>query len=97
MSLGGPFYVAPRVIINTFCSLAYRSGVTVSVTAPIHDAWLGGLSVAHINFMPITQGLEKSVQDDVEYLKKSPYVKKDATISAWIYDTLHGTIHEVQM
>ena len=46
MSLRGPFYLAPRVIINAFCSLAYRSGVTVSVTAPIHDAWLGGLSVA---------------------------------------------------
>ncbi|KZV72953.1 carbonic anhydrase [Peniophora sp. CONT] len=57
---------------------------------------LGGLSVAHINFMPITQGLEKSVQDDVEYLKKSPYVKKDAVITGWIYDTLHGTILEIQ-
>jgi len=58
-------------------------------------ASLGGLSVDHIPFMPITGRLEASVKDDVEYLQKCPYVKKEAKITGWVYDTLKGTIDEV--
>lgn len=55
-----------------------------------------GLSVEHISFMPITKGLEQSVRDDVEYLRQSPYVKREAALSGWIYDTLRGTIKKVE-
>ncbi|ORY31971.1 carbonic anhydrase [Naematelia encephala] len=59
-------------------------------------ASLGGLSVEHINFMPITQGFEKSVGDDVEFLRKCPYIKDGAKISGWLYDTAKGTIEEIR-
>lgn len=55
-----------------------------------------GLSVDHVNFMPITKGLRASVTDDVEYLRMNPYVKKGALISGWVYDTAKGTIEEVK-
>lgn len=60
-------------------------------------ASLGGVGVDHIAFMPITGKLEDSVKDDVDYLRKSPYVKKDAEISGWVYDTLEGTISKVDV
>ena len=53
-----------------------------------------GHSVGHISFMPITS-FEQSVKDDVDYLKASPYIKKGAIITGWIYDTTKGTIKEV--
>lgn len=59
-------------------------------------ASLGGTSVDHIAFMPITNGFENSVKDDVDYLRKSPYIKKDAEITGWVYDTLKGTIKKVE-
>lgn len=57
---------------------------------------LGGLSVQHVCFMPITEGAEKSVKDDMEFLRRSPYVKKEAVITGWVYDTLKGMIEEVK-
>jgi len=57
---------------------------------------LGGLSVDHIAFMPITGKLEDSVKDDMEYLRKCPYVKDGASITGWVYDTVEGTIKEVK-
>ncbi len=58
---------------------------------------LGGVSVDHVAFMPILRGLETSVKDDVEFLRLSPYIKKDAVISGWIYDTFKGTIKQVEV
>jgi carbonic anhydrase len=57
---------------------------------------LGGLSAEGISFMPITHGLEQSTKDDVEFLRRSPYIKKNTTISGWKYETLQGTIEEVR-
>lgn len=54
-----------------------------------------GISVDHIPLMPITNGLEASVKDDVDFLKRSPYVKNDAIITGWIYDTFSGEISNV--
>ena len=57
---------------------------------------LGGLSVDHIAFMPITGKLEDSVKDDMEYLRQCPYVKDGASITGWVYNTVEGTIKEVK-
>jgi carbonic anhydrase len=54
------------------------------------------LSAEGISFMPITHGLEQSIKDDVEFLRRSPYIKKNTTISGWKYETLQGTIEEVR-
>ena len=58
-------------------------------------ASLGGLAVGHFAFMPITEGLEQSVKDDVEFLRQNPYIRKDAEITGWIYETTKGTIQQV--
>lgn len=57
---------------------------------------LGGLSTEGISFMPITKGYEESVKADMEFLRMTPYVKKGAKISGWVYNTLEGTIQEVK-
>lgn len=36
--------------------------------------------------------LEKSVKDDVDYLKKSPLVLKDISITGWIYEVETGKV-----
>ena len=56
-----------------------------------------GLSVDWVSFMPIggPSGVKGSVKDDVEYLRMSPYVRKGARISGWVYETAKGTIEEV--
>lgn len=56
----------------------------------------GNITCDHIPFMPILDGLETSVRQDLEYLRQSPYVKKGAAISGWVYDTFKGTIKQVQ-
>lgn len=40
------FDVALRRLLNTFCRLAYRSGVTKAITPPLSHSFLGGLSTA---------------------------------------------------
>jgi len=39
--------------------------------------------------------LERSVQDDVEFLKGSPLVLKDIAISGWIYEVETGKVRQV--
>ncbi|KAL0483733.1 carbonic anhydrase CynT [Acrasis kona] len=57
---------------------------------------LGGkINVECIPFQPILNGFEQSVREDLEFLRTSPYVKKNAVISGWVYDTFNGTIKEV--
>lgn len=55
MSISLPLINAPpllirsipnRILINNIHRLAYRSGVTTAVTAPVHFGFLGGLSTA---------------------------------------------------
>jgi len=57
---------------------------------------LGGLSVDHVCFMPITGGEEKSVKEDLEFLRRCPYLREDMRVSGWVYDTSRGTIKEVK-
>jgi len=64
---------------------AVRTEVDLSAGAPV--GWL--------SFMPITQGPEASVKEDVEYLRKSPYIRGEQ-VSGWVYDTVKGTLDEVQ-
>lgn len=82
------------VVHHTDCGFAQAPNEG-TVKAEVRTS-LGGLSVDHIPFMPITEGYEKSIKDDLEYLKKSPYIKQGALISGWLYDTLKGTIEEVK-
>jgi carbonic anhydrase len=55
-----------------------------------------GLSVEHINFMPIGS-LKQSIKDDILFLRVNPYLRKEVVISGWLYDTLKGTIEEVKV
>lgn len=56
---------------------------------------LGGRSVDWMSFMLVKDDLKGSVKDDVQFLKDSPFIKKEAVISGWIYDTLKGTVEMV--
>jgi carbonic anhydrase len=58
-------------------------------------ASLGGRSVDWMSFMLLKKDLKDSVKDDVQFLRESPYIKKEAAISGWVYDTTKGTIDEV--
>lgn len=58
---------------------------------------LGGTSVDWMSFMLLKSDMKDSVRDDVRFLKESPYIKKGAVISGWIYDTVKGTVEEVVM
>lgn len=60
-------------------------------------ASLGGRSVDWMSFMLLKKDLKDSVRDDVRFLRESPYIKKGATISGWVYDTTKGTMEEVIM
>ncbi|KAI5123753.1 hypothetical protein M0805_000344 [Coniferiporia weirii] len=44
-----------------------------------------------IDFLPI-QNLEKSVVDDVNYLKKHPLILDESTITGWVYDVKTGKV-----
>ena len=43
------------------------------------------------DFLPFSD-LEKSVKDDVDFLKTHELIKKDIMISGWIYDTDTGKV-----
>jgi carbonic anhydrase len=57
---------------------------------------LGGKSVDWLAVMPLKEDIKESVRDDVEYLRDSPYMRKESKVSGWVYDTLKGTIEEVE-
>ncbi|KAF8601162.1 carbonate dehydratase activity protein, partial [Ceratobasidium sp. AG-I] len=50
--------------------------------------------VDQIAFLPFSD-LERSVKEDVEYLKAHPLVLKDAKISGWVHDLKDGKIKHV--
>lgn len=47
--------------------------------------------IDHINFLEFAD-LEKSVRDDVEFLKGNPLVMKGTKISGWIHDVDSGEV-----
>ncbi|KAH8120466.1 carbonic anhydrase [Phellopilus nigrolimitatus] len=47
-----------------------------------------------INFYSFSQ-LEKSVHDDVKYLKEHPLVLHDGTITGWVYEVETGKVRQV--
>lgn len=83
------------VVHHTDCGFE-KLGSEDKVREKVREA-LGGLSVDHVSFMPIMHGQEQSVRDDVEYLRHSPYVKRDAVISGYIYNVLTGKIDKVDV
>ncbi|KZP06319.1 carbonic anhydrase [Athelia psychrophila] len=55
------------------------------------------LSTRHLPIQVIQQGdLNRSVCEDVQFLHSSPYIRNDAVLTGWIYDTMLGTIKEVR-
>jgi len=48
----------------------------------------------HIDFLPF-KDLERSVRDDVTFLKESPLIPKSIGISGFIYDVKTGKLHPV--
>lgn len=52
------------------------------------------VSTEHFAFLPF-DNLEKSVLDDVEFFKHSPYVL-DVPITGYIYDVHDGSIKKVE-
>ena len=82
------------VVHHTDCGFARASGED-AVRAEVREG-LGGLSAENICFMPITKGPEESVRADVNWLRRSPFVKRDAKITGWVYETRQGTIEEVK-
>lgn len=53
-----------------------------------------GVNVEGRDFLPFAD-LEKSVRDDVAFLRNSPLIPKDVPISGAIYDVRTGRVHEV--
>lgn len=45
-----------------------------------------------IAFLPITEGLEQAVKDDVEYIKTNPLVLENTPVSGYIYRVEDGKI-----
>ena len=81
------------VVHHTDCGFSRASGED-EVRKEIKQA-LGGLTVEGFSLMPFGDRLEESVRADVEFLKRSPYVKKDAVLSGWVYGTLDGSIRHI--
>ena len=59
------------------------------------QAALGGKAVDWLSVMPLKSDLGESVKDDVGYLRDSPYIKDNAVITGWVYDTVQGKIEQV--
>lgn len=80
------------VIHHTDCgfSEAPAQDVAYKIVCDSAGGWIGD-----VNFMNITDGPEKSVREDVGWLRKNPYIKSEK-VSGWVYDTAKGTIKEVQ-
>jgi carbonic anhydrase len=81
------------VVHHTDCGFSKAKSEDVAKTEMKES--LGGLSVDHIPIMPILVGPKKSVEDDLAFLRGCPYVRKDARISGWVYETVKGTIEQV--
>jgi carbonic anhydrase len=81
------------VVHHTDCGFSKAKSEDVAKTEMKES--LGGLSVDHIPIMPILVGPKKSVEDDLAFLRVCPYVRKDARISGWVYETVKGTIEQV--
>ena len=45
-----------------------------------------------IDFLPFPD-VEKSVKDDVQYLKQHPLVLDESTITGWVYDVKTGKVN----
>lgn len=49
---------------------------------------MGGKPTHGLGVMTIRDGdLDRSVKDDVRFLRESEWIKKEATITGWVYDT----------
>jgi carbonic anhydrase len=53
-----------------------------------------GVDAAGIDFLPFSD-LEASVRDDIRRLTESPLIRRDITISGFIYDVRSGRLQEV--
>jgi len=76
----------------TFHDDALRSKIKASPPKPnnrVSDATIDAIA-----FLPFPE-LEKSVKDDVEFLKEHPLVIADTTISGWVWDVKDGKISRV--
>ena len=82
------------VVHHTDCGFS-RAKSTDAVYKEVKAGLGGGVTVEWIPFMPILEGFEKSVKEDVELLRRSPVVKKEAIITGWVYDTFKGTIQQI--
>ncbi|KAF7974017.1 hypothetical protein HWV62_13527 [Athelia sp. TMB] len=54
------------------------------------------LSTRHLPIQVIPGGdVARSVREDVQFLRSSPYIRDDVTVTGWVYDTFNGKIKEV--
>ncbi|HEX2281763.1 MAG TPA: carbonic anhydrase [Thermomicrobiales bacterium] len=53
-----------------------------------------GADASAIDFLPFSD-LEQSVRDDVEFIRSSPLIAKDTTVTGFVYDVKTGKIREV--
>lgn len=82
------------VVHHTDCGFSKAPGEEAA-REEIKEA-LGGKMVDWLSVMPLKKDLKESVRDDVRYLKDSPYIKDEAVITGWVYDTTAGKIDQVQ-
>lgn len=83
------------VIHHTDCG--FSKAPTEEAARTEVKASMGGTPVDWLSFMLVKKDPTPNVKDDVRYLRDSPYIKKEAVISGWVYDTEKGTIKEVIM
>lgn len=53
-----------------------------------------GTSAAAIDFMPFSD-VEDSLKEDVQAIRKNPFLPKDVEVSGWVYDVRTGRLREV--
>ncbi|MFL5826860.1 MAG: beta-class carbonic anhydrase [Thermoleophilaceae bacterium] len=53
-----------------------------------------GADASHIDFLPFAD-LDKSVRDDVQFLKDSPLIAEDTLVWGFVYDVESGRLREV--
>ena len=76
----------------TFHDDALRSKIKANPPKPNNP--VSDAAIDAIAFLPF-RDLEKSVKDDVEYLKEHPLVVADTTITGWVWDVKDGKITKV--
>lgn len=76
----------------TFRDDALRSKIKANPPKP--NSRVSDAAVDAIAFLPFPD-LEKSVKDDVEFLKEHPLVAADSAISGWVWDVKDGKLNKV--